>query len=298
MNEEELRRLMDKLIDSETESLQTLIKRMQRLLYDSTTQTIDTLDLGFDVTGKTIIQNNLSNTKKIGTLINSRMAKVVNDAKPSLFKRIFNVFKRIIGYTIAGKVLQGYEIAEEDIKDIEGKIFFRYGLNPQTGEIIKGSYFDAIFDVNPVSSRVVNDMYKAMQSGQGVEDFKRQFRSVFLGQVNNGYLQQYFTRWSQDLYMQADAVANLEMANRLGQNHAIYAGTEKDNTRCFCIERMNRIYTREEMISWNRLSWRGKIPNGNVLIDRGGYNCRHTLNWISDEVAPLLNKPINEYGVC
>jgi len=298
MNEEELRRLMDKLIDSETESLQTLIKRMQRLLYDSTTQTIDTLDLGFDVTGKTIIQNNLSNTKKIGTLINSRMAKVVNDAKPSLFKRIFNVFKRIIAYTITGKVLQGYEIAEDDIKDIEGKIFFRYGLNPVTGEIIKGSYFDAIFDVNPVSARVINDMYKAMQSGQGVEDFKRLFRSAFLGQVNNGYLQQYFTRWSQDLYMQADAVANLEMANRLGQNHAIYAGTEKDNTRCFCIERMNRIYTREEMISWNKLSWRGKIPNGNVLIDRGGYNCRHTLNWISDEIAPLLNKPINEYGVC
>ena len=298
MNEEELRRLMDKLIDSETESLQTLIKRMQRLLYDSTTQTIDTLDLGFDVTGKTIIQNNLSNTKKIGTLINSRIAKVVNDAKPSLFKRIFNVFKRIIAYTISSKVLQGYEIAEDDIKDIEGKIFFRYGLNPVTGEIIKGSYFDAIFDVNPVSSRVVNDMYKAMQSGQGVEDFKRQFRSAFLGQVNQGYLQQYFTRWSQDLYMQADAVANLEMANRLGQNHAIYAGTEKDNTRCFCIERMNRIYTREEMISWNKLSWRGKIPNGNVLIDRGGYNCRHTLNWISDELAPLLNKPINEYGVC
>jgi hypothetical protein len=298
MTEEELRRLMDKLIDSETESLQTLIKRMQRLLYDSTTQSIDTLDLGFDVTGKTIIQNNLANTKKIGTLINSRMAKVVAQSKPSLFKRIFSVFKRIIAYTITGKVLQGYEITEEDIKDIEGKIFFRYGLNPQTGEIIKGSYFDAIFDVNPVSSRVVNDMYKAMQSGQGLEDFKRQFRSVFLGQTNNGYLEQYFTRWSQDLYMQADAVANLEMANRLGQNHAIYAGTEKDNTRCFCIERMNRVYTREEMIGWNRLTWRGKIPNGNVLIDRGGYNCRHTLNWISDELAPLLNKPINEYGVC
>jgi hypothetical protein len=222
----------------------------------------------------------------------------VAQSKPSLFKRIFSVFKRIIAYTIAWKVLQGYEIAEEEIKDIEGKIFFRYGLNPQTGEIIKGSYFDAIFDINPVSARVINDMYKAMQSGQGVEDFKRQFRTAFLGQVNNGYLEQYFTRWSQDLYMQADAVTNLEMANRLGQNHAIYAGTEKDNTRCFCIERMNRIYTREEMITWNSLNWKGKIPNGNVLIDRGGYNCRHTLNWISDELAPLLNKPINEYGVC
>lgn len=298
MTEKELQEAVSRLVDKETDDLQTLIKRMQRLLYDSANQTIDTLDIGFNVQGKAVLENNLSNAKKIGAQMNRNLLKTLQSAKPTFFQRIFNVFKRIIAYTITGKVLQGYEISEDDIKDIEGKIFFRYGLNPKTGEIIKGSYFDAIFDINPVSSRVVNDMYKAMQSGQTIAEFKRNFQLSFLGQVKPGYVEAYFKRWSQDLYIQADAVANLEMANRLGQNHAIYAGTEKDNTRCFCIERMNRVYTREEMIGWNNLTWQGKIPNGNVLIDRGGYNCRHTLNWISDELAPLLNKPINEYGVC
>jgi hypothetical protein len=42
-------------------------------------------------------------------------------------------------------------------------------------------------------------------------------------------------------------------------------------------------------MKWESLNWEGKPETGyNALIDCGGYNCRHRLDWVSDQMARRL----------
>ena len=56
----------------------------------------------------------------------------------------------------------------------------------------------------------------------------------------------------------------------------LYEGPSDSDNRPFCAERVGKIFSTEEVESWNSLNWAGKKP-GNVWLNRGGYNCRHHL---------------------
>jgi hypothetical protein len=299
MTEKEILEQIERLLNKETDDLRSSVRKVERLLYDAANTSINSLDIGFDAQGRSVLTNNAANMRK-ATAVSKSMTDAFNQVKPSLFKRIFQTFSRILSFTGLLKVAQGSPVDDFINKSAAEILFIRYGFDQKTGEIRRGSYFDSILDINPVVNKTLNDMFKSMQSGQSLNDFRNLFAQNFLTNTTGGYLTQYFDRWTQDIYMQVNATANLQYAIELGQDHAIYAGTAKDNTRCFCKERMNNIYTKEEMIGWNRLNWAGKIQGGNVLIDRGGYRCRHILNWMSKETAEITaqrrNKVINDYN--
>lgn len=66
-------------------------------------------------------------------------------------------------------------------------------------------------------------------------------------------------------------------ARRTGIRDFIYYGNIIATTRDFCARRAGQIYSVKEIKQWNELKWQGKKP-GSVFINRGGYNCRHTLH--------------------
>ena len=56
----------------------------------------------------------------------------------------------------------------------------------------------------------------------------------------------------------------------------LYAGSEIKSSRQFCKDRNDEVWSKEEVISWNKLDWQGK-KEGNIFSNVGGYNCRHRL---------------------
>jgi hypothetical protein len=96
----------------------------------------------------------------------------------------------------------------------------------------------------------------------------------------------------QDTFAEYDRRLSNKFADRLQLNYFIYQGGEIKTTREFCEERNGGVFTREEGVSWNELQWEGKKVGHNVLIDAGGYNCRHYLDWISYELAKQLRPDI------
>ena len=300
MTESEIRAIIDRLIEKRTSKLEALIKRYERALYDASNQVVDSLDITFTVEGAKSIEPTAKNMRKATSGLVKQLERTIQAIKRSILAEIFLTIKDIITNTISFKVAQGNAFSKAQQTDALDIVFTRYGYSYKTGKIIKGGYLDSITDMTPVISRVSGDMIKAIQAGQGLNEFKRQFRAQFLGATNSGYLSSYFNRWARDIYQQADAVSNLQLAQQLGQEFAIYAGTAKDNTRCFCLERINNVYSRVEIESWNNKQWTGKIKGGNVLIDRGGYNCRHILNWVTEETANAIlksrAKEINQYN--
>jgi hypothetical protein len=83
----------------------------------------------------------------------------------------------------------------------------------------------------------------------------------------------------------------LVYADQLGLNYAVYSGTLKDNSRQFCEDRLNLVFTRAEIAGWAKLEFSGKPKIGyDPFHDCGGHNCRHHLNFITDQIAQYLLK--------
>lgn len=75
---------------------------------------------------------------------------------------------------------------------------------------------------------------------------------------------------------------NLSKAEDLGLEKFLYFGPDDDITRPFCQERVDQIFTREEIAEWD--NGQG-LPADTYL---GGYNCRHRLIAVTDELAKEL----------
>jgi hypothetical protein len=107
------------------------------------------------------------------------------------------------------------------------------------------------------------------------------------------------------LYQLYDAAYNSTLAQEFDMNYFIYQGGLIKDSRDFCAAHNNKVFSREEAADWvNWVPSMGDYPAGyeikqkdtshpsymdypgyTPLVDRGGYNCRHMLGWISDELA-------------
>ena len=107
--------------------------------------------------------------------------------------------------------------------------------------------------------------------------------------VDSKLAQRYFSRWTHDIYSQMQRVGANRIRVDLGLKYAVYQGGLIKTSRDFCEDRNNKCFSEKEIMSWENLNWEGKPQIGyNALIDCGGYNCRHRLDWISEEYAKRL----------
>lgn len=98
----------------------------------------------------------------------------------------------------------------------------------------------------------------------------------------------------QDAFSDYDRLLQNEYAQRLNLNYAIYQGGLIGTSRTFCDERNAGVYNKETILSWQNEDWQGKKKGHNILVDAGGYNCRHYYDWISYELAKQLNPDIQK----
>lgn len=76
---------------------------------------------------------------------------------------------------------------------------------------------------------------------------------------------------------------NQKKAADAGANKFLYEGPDDGRTRPFCAERVGKIFTLDEIKSWDNDQG---LP---AEIYLGGWNCRHRLLAMSDELASELN---------
>lgn len=109
--------------------------------------------------------------------------------------------------------------------------------------------------------------------------------------------------------LQADREINTEIRQALKLNYAFYQGGTISTTRPFCKVRNNKVFSREEISKFstsrdkyggyeNKSSGelQGKTKPHNPFLDLGGYNCRHSYDWISDELAAIFRPELIKEG--
>lgn len=171
----------------------------------------------------------------------------------------------------------------------------RWGYNVNTGSLIPGGYFESLFTNANVGQRVAGLVNQAITQKMSLAQFQKTFRQVFVGQVGQGMLEKHWRTNSFDLYQRLDRTANLIYADRLGLNYAVYSGTLEEDSRQWCIKHVNKVFSRQEIDDWKNHTWQGKNTIGyDPYTDAGGFSCRHSWSWISDELAKHLRPELAE----
>jgi hypothetical protein len=100
-------------------------------------------------------------------------------------------------------------------------------------------------------------------------------------------LNRYATQIVQDSLMGFDGQFAKYRADEVGLTSYVYYGSLVRDSRDFCVEHVDKIYTEEEIRDiWATETWAGKAQ-GDPFVVRGGYNCRHSFqpinpNWVDE----------------
>lgn len=171
----------------------------------------------------------------------------------------------------------------------------RLGIDNR-GKRIEGGYLDSLFTSEAMRSEVKQVVAKAVQSGQPMAKLQEQLaRTIKGGAEIDGNLIRYFHGFIFDQYQAFDRSTNTEYAKHLELDTFIYAGGLIETSRKFCIDRDNKVFSREEAEKWRRScdlprkKNEPKCPSAVVdydpVVDLGRWNCRHRTRFISRELA-------------
>lgn len=205
-----------------------------------------------------------------------------------LGKWIIKKIKELLG--LQNEYFKELKAFDDTVEDrVRKAIFLRIGYDEENDAIKSGGYLDQVLGSASLAQKVASLMNQAIASGMTKEQFRKTFRNVFVGR---GMLLRDWNTRVHDLFQGIERGIAKEYADQLGLNFAIYSGTKMKRTRPFCEANLRKVFSRDQIEDWKNKTWKGK-PEGfyNPFFDLGGYNCRHHLAWISDELAfELLKK--------
>ena len=249
-------------------STKARMKRLQDRLYaailDYVVSTITTKD---DLI--TFSNSNIDAINKIDKILNKRLEKELTGYKRYLLKGIKTILSNV--YT---------EYSAIDIRAIE------IG-NDVNDRILKHAAKNVtqLTNITPIYDDIKKQAISLMSKYEGIS--LRELREAIKVKVEDkNIIQQYWSRFTYDIYSQYERIGANEIRKGLGLVFAVYEGGEIETTREFCEERSFNVYHISEIEGWVNLEWEGKPETGyNPIIDLGGYNCRHRLRWVSKEFA-------------
>ena len=131
------------------------------------------------------------------------------------------------------------------------------------------------------------------------EDFKiavDELKQSYGSTVTGANLAVYSSQIVQDALMGFDGQFAKFRADELGLTSYVYFGSIIRDSRDFCVEHANKIFTEEEARQLWQNDWQGK-SGSDPFIDRGGYNCRHHWQPVDPEWGTVKDDGTFEYTV-
>jgi hypothetical protein len=265
-------------------TLQYEVRKMQGLLWQTLVERINQLDTK---DGKiTYGVRNLSRVQLIFEAFAEFGKRLLPTMLRSVFYRVDQILdlnRRYFEEVVPGKTTNDMATLAREAT------LLRWGYRVDTKELLPGSYFEKLFSTQGVAQGVAAKVNQAIAAKMPLAEFQKAFRADFVGSTGNGMLERHWKTNSYDLFQRIDRAANLEYAEQLKLNYAIYSGTLKDTSRPFCVARVNKVFNRDQIEDWRKLNFSGKPTVGyDPAADCGGHGCRHHLSFISDEIAQRL----------
>ena len=125
-----------------------------------------------------------------------------------------------------------------------------------------------------------------------IDELKQNYGST----VTGANLYSYSSQIVGDALMGFDGQFAKFRADELGLTSYVYYGSIIRDSRDFCVEHANRIFTEEEARALWQNDWQGK-SGSDPFLDRGGYNCRHHWQPVDTDWGTIKDDGTFEYTV-
>jgi len=292
---------------------QTLLLDKELVSYQNKilNQLIKTLYSSMDVKAG-VIQDTANNYRVMGQ-INRTLAEVEVMNAEQIAGRIGRVTDRIDKFNLKqfGIAIGTSSKLERVAGLASGRMDNRLGY---VGErLTKGGFLSNILGTEEIAAQANNLITKSVTAQVNMKTMISDLSELIDGGEKLGLMERKFDRLAFDIYQQYDAAYGEQLAEQFDMNYFIYQGGLVEDSRDFCREHNNRVWTREESEDWPTWTpakaqfitdFKQKdiysvpsyidYPGYQPLIDRGGYNCRHAIGWISDELAFKMRPNLKE----
>jgi len=163
------------------------------------------------------------------------------------------------------------------------------GIDIAKNEIIEGSYLDRLTAGSQVRDKIADFVLQNVSAKSSFDDLKSGLETLVKGdETVNGAMEQYLRTYAYDTFSNVQRSIDLNIADTYGLTSFVYSGDIIRSTRDWCAEKVNGVFTRDDLEAWATEDWAGKNWDVPVEISLGGYNCRHNLMWIPDEAVSYL----------
>jgi hypothetical protein len=137
--------------------------------------------------------------------------------------------------------------------------------------------------------RITQGLFDMIAAQSPIDDFINTIKGALTGHVDikGRPLASYAEVYANDAVMNFYNLVHVEKGRAAGLREMLYIGSVMKNTRDFCLERVGKVFTVDEINSWDH-DWSGK--RGPALIYRGGWNCRHTWQPVENEWVEELEE--------
>jgi CRP-like cAMP-binding protein len=274
-------------IDGDIAALDSELRRLQaELLAIINKDLIGGLSIG---EGGTVSKGarNLSKVAKVDTIF-AKFRRLFLRSLVSIFGQ--NLLK------IAGKVAEYFRAGDfrqdsvERVARTSAAIEARIGI--ADGRLIVGGYLDTLANTDVLKQELKTFMLRSITNGVSLADLTAGLASLVVGNADaDGFLVRYFRQYAYDTFNQVREIKNQEFAEGLNLKWFIYQGSLIETSRRFCEKRAGKVFNTEETKTWKNDQdlVEPKTKNTyNPLIERGRYNCRHWIDYISQETAEYL----------
>ncbi|GEM67568.1 hypothetical protein SMI01S_11740 [Sphingobacterium mizutaii NBRC 14946 = DSM 11724] len=224
-----------------------------------------------------------------------KLDKMMEDIKSKTFKKVLikmisNV-KHILNENIVyyGSITADKKFFKATADQINEIVFNRLGFD-KNGKIVREGYMQGLFDSPEVGEKLKDFVRQGMASKSEFESFRKGLRTLIEGEPDRmGIFERFYRNYAYDTYSQVDALQSKLLSEELELKYFIYNGGIIKTSRSFCIRKNGQVFSTDEAKKWeSEEDNNAKPPNYDPLIHRGGYGCRHSIDYISEEMAFAL----------
>ena len=256
-------------------------------------------ELQTDANGQ--IVNNATNVNILTNKLNSVFRTFGSTQNKELVTQILGDFQGISALntdyftTVTGRTADEFLSVKKRVE-----VLMQRSLGIQADGTIKpNSFISGITSNDAINEEIREIAVRNIQGGNTIKDFTAELSDAIKTDKDGlGVLNRHYRQTVQDRYSQYERAESKTYADVLKLQAFIYSGGKVQDTRRFCCQRNGLVFTRDEAQKWRAIDFQGKNKGYVPLVDLGGYNCRHSTQWITNAQA-LRRRPdlkLNDEG--
>ena len=162
------------------------------------------------------------------------------------------------------------------------------------GNVVRGSVLWEVSTAAQVRNDVKTVVLRSIRSGATLREFTDTLRGYVTGTPQaTGRLRTFYRTYAYDLFNQVQEAKNEQFRRGLNLQWFLYVGDVIRDSRTFCRKKANRIFAVSEAdTEWPKdpdLIGKGSGVPYTPRIDRGRWNCRHRIRYITEEMAEQID---------